>query len=97
MTCPTSIPILIPVMKIGFPPADPTMDLEEFFKTICPPKKHKLESEPVMNKTYKPKTITLPAEIVELVMNNCSDGEPPQNKEEWNELIAEIVEEYFNY
>jgi hypothetical protein len=30
-------------------------------------------------------------------MNNCSDGEPPQNKEEWNGLIAEIVEEYFNY
>jgi hypothetical protein len=50
-----------------------------------------------MNKAYKPKTITLPAEIVELVMNNCNDGEPPQNKEEWNELIADIVEEYFNY
>ena len=28
--------------------------------------------------------------------NNCGDGEPPQNKEEWNELIAEIVEDYFN-
>lgn len=77
----------------SFPPVDPTMDLEEFFKTNCPPN----ESEPVRNKTYKPKTITLPAEIVELVMNNCNDGEPPQNKEEWNELIAEIVEEYFNF
>lgn len=49
-----------------------------------------------MNKKYKPQTITLPAEIVELVMNNCQD-EPPQNQEEWNELIAEIVKEYFNF
>ena len=83
------------VDRTSFPPVDPTMDLEEFFKTIRPPNEHK--SEPVVNKAYKPKTITLPAEIVELVMNNCSDGEPPQNKEEWNDLIAEIVEEYFNY
>ena len=82
------------VEKTSFPPVDPTMDLEEFFKTICPPKKHK--PEPIVSKAYKPKTITLQAEIVELVMNNCSDGEPPQNKEEWNELIAEIVEDYFN-
>ncbi len=50
-----------------------------------------------VSKVYKPKTITLPAEIVELVMNNCSDGEPPQNQEEWNKLIVEIVEEHFNF
>jgi hypothetical protein len=51
-----------------------------------------------MNTKYKPVTITLPANIVKLVMTNCNDDTPqPETQEEWNDLIAVIVEEYFNY
>jgi hypothetical protein len=50
-----------------------------------------------MKNKYKPVTVTLPKDVVELVMTNCNDNEPPQTQEEWNALIAEIVEEYFNF
>jgi hypothetical protein len=53
---------------------------------------------PVMKNKYKPVTVTLPKDIVELVMTNCNDDTPqPQTQEEWNDLVAEIVEEYFNF
>lgn len=49
-----------------------------------------------MAKKYKPIQITLSPEIVKLVHDAAEDG-PPETQEEWNEMVAEILEEYFNF
>ena len=49
-----------------------------------------------MAKKYKPIQITLPSKIVKLVHDAAVDG-PPETQEGWNEMVAEILEEYFNF
>jgi hypothetical protein len=44
----------------------------------------------------KPITITLDSELVEYVKGGYQGDEPLSTKEDWQRLIKEVLEEYFN-
>lgn len=51
---------------------------------------------PYINSMNKPITITLDSELVEYVKEGYQGDEPLRTKEDWQRLVKEVLEEYFN-
>ena len=49
-----------------------------------------------MKTKLQPITVSISPELQQYVLDACSDYDTPETREDWEELIKEVLEEYFN-
>jgi TRAP-type C4-dicarboxylate transport system substrate-binding protein len=50
-----------------------------------------------MKNKLQPITITISPELQKYVLDACQEYDQPQTQEDWQELVKEVLEEYFNF